>query len=258
MNPYNHEIDPEYMGNIGEHCLAVANLVKKWIQAAQTNTLFKNPAESDQAIERAAVHDATKGIEILRKKAIKKAKDEGKEAEMGDAYTVSAYKTIRAILEQAQISPEIIAYLENAGKETGHNSLPDFVLLQDGQPTLNLHRSLSVMMVHLADDMTYTPIVGAGEKTETYYLPIIQRMAAADFPNRYPFLYTEGFGFDSQTGNVVIVRNLKETPENLVNVQSYAQWQVWVAKEIAKYLAKKINPQVEDDKAEEFLVNLAK
>jgi hypothetical protein len=258
INPYNQEIDSEYMGNVGEHGLAVANLVKKWLQAIPVQSLPVSVPETQGPVERAIVHDATKGLEILRKKANKKAREEGGNIESGDTYTLSAYEAIRPILEKAGIPQDIIEYLQNAGKETGHNSLPDFVVLHEGQPVVNTKRSLGEMMVHLADDMTFTPIVKAGEKTITYYLSVVQRMAAADFPNRYPFLYTEGFGFDLQTGKAVIVRNLKEAPENLIHVRSYADWQVWVAKEVSKILAKKINPQVEDDQAEEFLVGLAK
>jgi len=60
-------------------------------------------------------------------------------------------------------------------------------------------------------------------------------MMAANFPERYPFLYKEGFGFDD-TGSVVKVDDVDQDHTELNHVRSYADWQVWVAENIADYL----------------------
>jgi hypothetical protein len=155
-----------------------------------------------------------------------------------DVYSPKAYEAIIDLVD-ADLDPEFVAYLQRSGRETGHNSLPQFVQLDDvGKPVL-ITNNLPDMIVHLADDMTFTSIVKAGERAETHFLTIEERMAASNFPERYPFLYEEGLGFDSD-GNVVKVDEVSDDHPQLRHVRTYAEWQVWVAHQIADYLVNEV------------------
>lgn len=242
FNPYTEQKEADYFGNIGEHCVAVARCA----EVMATSVFGENTPQAALATRRALVHDANKGFEIMRKTAVRNGV-------INDAYSPSAYETIRPLLEQQGVAPDTIQYMAHAGAETGHNSFKDFVKLsQDGTPSLKTD-DVDAMIVHLADDMTFTPIVAAGESADTYYLTAAERQAASDFPNRYPFLYKEGFGFDAQE-NVVMVKDVA-TPSDLKNVKTYAEWQLWIAKEMAAHLVSRItNEPVENP--EVFLKNL--
>ena len=100
--------------------------------------------------------------------------------------------------------------------------------------------------------MTHTPITKAGETAHTSYLTTSERMEASDFPNRYPFLYKEGFGFDN-TGKAVLVKDVDAEILKLDHVKTYAEWQIWVAREISQHLVTQITQDVPPEKAEEYL-----
>lgn len=244
VNPYTDETDTEYFGNIGEHCVGVAEcadiLTEQFLGA-------DNPLRK-QTVSRALVHDAGKRFEIMRKKAVKTGKAD-------DAYSPKAYETIQPILEKAGVTNDVIGYMTRAGQETGHISLPRFVTLtNDSQPAVNTD-SVPDMIVHLADDMTFTPIVSAGESAETSYVTIEERMKLSDFPNRYPFLYKEGFGFD-RDGKLVMVKDVSQTMSDLRHVRTYADWQVWVANEICRHLVSLADSQTYIEKPGEYIKTL--
>lgn len=111
------------------------------------------------------------------------------------------------------------------------------------------------MIVHLADDMTFTPIVSAGETAETSYVTIEERMNLSDFPNRYPFLYKEGFGYDKD-GKLVMVKDVSQSDSDLRHVRTYADWQVWVANEICRHLVRMSDPQNQIEKPGEYIKTL--
>ena len=243
VNPYTGEPDHEYFGNIGEHCVAVAYCADVLAHA------FLDPEDSGEDIVRSAlVHDATKRFEVMRRKAARKGT-------IIDAYSQGAYDTIRPLLEEQGVPADTIEYMARAGSETGHNSLPGFVRLHDGEPVLITEGNLADRIVHLADDMTYTPIVPAGEEVQTTYVTMPERMEAANFPERYPFLYSEGFGFDKD-GNLVLVKDTTTENSDLVQVGTYAQWLIWVAREISIDLARRISHDISEDEAEQCLVDM--
>lgn len=224
LNPYLTEFegknvwDEEDFTNVGEHCLAVAFATEK------IANMIALPAEKrDEVIKRALVHDATKRYELMRKKA-KKA---GAET---DVYSQAAYEAISEIMLQNGIESEVADYLKFAGKETGHNSLPDFLALdKKGDILLAPGVTLEKMIVHLADDMCHTPF--PNPKNETYFVDILARMLLSDFPNRYPFLYIEGFGFND-LGEIEFVQDLS-AGHKLSYLMHYAQWQIQVAQIIS-------------------------
>lgn len=104
VNPYTGEKDTEYFGNIGEHCVSVAEcadiLTEQFLGA-------ENPLRK-HTVSRALVHDAGKRFEIMRKKAVKAGK-------INDAYSPKAYATIRPILENAGVADDVIAYMTRTG-----------------------------------------------------------------------------------------------------------------------------------------------
>lgn len=244
VNPYTGELDEEYFGNIGEHCLAVALCA----ETIADNVLGKDHPQKLSIVSRALTHDSTKGFEIMRRKAMR-------DGVIDDAYSLKAYDTIKPLLEERGIAPDIIAYMAKAGSETGHNSFVDFVEIRDDALTLKTEGNLAEMIVHHADDMTYTPIVHAGKAADTYFLTAPERMEASNFPERYPFLYKEGFGFDKD-GTPVFVKDTSQDHLELYHVKTYAEWQVWIASEISNHLANLMSPQIRVEDPQKYIKQL--
>jgi hypothetical protein len=249
-NPYTGREHDAYFGNVGEHCMGVGEAAE-----AIANAIPDLEKKQIQNItERAIIHDSTKRYEVMRRDIIRGKK--GADTTSGTAYTASAYESIRPILQAQGVKPNVIDYMANAGKETGHNSLPDFIVLNEkGEPSLNPKRTLAEKIVHLADDMTYTPVANKGEHPVTSYLTASERMVASDFPNRYKFLYKEGFGFD-EYGNPVLVDDATEINNTLTQIKTYAQWQTYIAKEIANDLVQQMRLKVQPDNPEYLIKNL--
>lgn len=244
-NPYTGEIDTEYFGNVGEHCLAVARCAEIFA----SSILGSHEQQTiDIIIRRALVHDASKRFEVMRRKAIQRGGIEG-------AYSYGVYETLHPVLESQGVSTEMIEYMSKAGMETGYLSLKDFILLEDGLPKLNRQSNLSEMIVHIADDMTYTPITKPGESAETQYVTFAERVVLANFPQRYPFMYTEGFGF-TKGAEVELVSDIHTEDLGIGHVKSYVEWQAWVAKEISSYLVEKIFSKSAGKEPERVLKNI--
>jgi len=229
-NPYlpGQPEDVESFTNIGRHCVAVAHLAEKL---------------DPTAVERALVHDANKRYEVMRKKAQKSGA-----LNCADVYSGQAYEAIREKLKGENIHPELLDYLAAAGKETGHNSLMSFLQIDSqGAIFLNPKRTNAEKVVHIADDMTSSTLPKDGSEEQTYYVTCEERMALSDFPNRYAFLFIEGFGFDA-SGKAVTIRDINsDDAKKLRQMKSYADWQVIVAKMIATDLQKALAPDNKQD-----------
>lgn len=248
-NPYTQELDTEDYGNIGEHCIAVAFCAEI---IADKVLLDKDSPLKERIIRSALVHDIGKPLEIMRRKAVE-------QEIIDDAYSRSAYLTVRErIAEQADVTPELADYIAHAGEETGHISFPDFIELREGKLRLKTEDNIAEMIVHLADDMTYSPYsptMQAGETSKSYYVTVLEKQQLMDYPNRYAFLYTEGLGFD-ENGNVVSVKDISQPDPKLSHVKSLAEWHLWIAAEIAKYLVGKIDSTISKEDAEQSLKEL--
>lgn len=244
VNPYTRKAETEYFGNIGEHCIAVAQCA----EILANELVGKDHPQTRSIITRALVHDATKRFEIMRQAAVE-------DGILHNAYSESAYATIKPLLEEEGVSEEISDYMVHAGEETGHISLASFVELKDEKPVLKTEDNLAEMIIHLADDMTFTPIVKEGEKAKTFFLTTHERMQASDFQTRYPFLYNEGFGFDSR-GNIIYVKGLPKDFPGLIHVKTFADWQVWVAAQMSDYLISLLELPEPVDNSEEYLKQL--
>lgn len=244
-NPYTNQPDFESFTNIGEHNLAVgsfAEAVAKGLQAVGALT----EQDIGWATVRGLVHDANKRLEILRRNAMRAGVIE-------DAYSPKAYDTIRPILLAQDVAADLVEYLARAGAETSHLSIPGFLELRDGLPSLVPERLVD-KIIHLADDMTSTSIPQAGERPLTVYLTPWERMVASDFPNRYPYLWTEGLGFDPE-GAIVLLKDTSEGERNLRWVRNYAYWQPWTSNEISKEIQALLNPE-STQKPEYFVKDL--
>lgn len=244
-NPYTNQPDFESFINIGEHNLAVgsfAGVVAKRLQEVGALT--------DEDVEwttvRGLVHDANKRLEILRRNAMRAGVIE-------DAYSPKAYDTIRPILLAQGIEPDLVEYLAKAGAETSHLSIPSFLELRDGLPSL-VEGRLVDKIIHLADDCTSTSIPKEGERPLTVYLTSWERMVASDFPNRYPYLWTEGLGFDPY-GEIVLIKDINEEERNLRWVRNYAYWQPWTSNEICREIQTLLDPESKQ-KPEYFVKDL--
>ncbi|MFA6533779.1 MAG: hypothetical protein WCT37_01255 [Patescibacteria group bacterium] len=247
-NPYlDNELDREDFRNVGEHNVAVAScaeaVAEKLFQQGAIDGALKN-----EVVSRALIHDVNKRFEVFRRKAQKAGKPI-------DVYSVAAYDQLYKILVEQGVSGSIVEYIKNAGKETGHNSLADFISLNaDNQAVLRPDKTFEEMLVHLADDMTASPLPGSVD--ETQFVTVRERMALGDFKNRYPFLYQEGLGFDADR-QVVKIKDCGDTKQTagLAEVRTYADWQEQVSRMICDYLKTIIQPESETD-PEEFIKNL--
>ena len=254
IDPYTDKKNEEYFGNVGQHCVAVALMA----EAIAKSIYEGDKVKIDRAVEQALIHDAMKMIEVKRRNYVKAQSPSDASA---GAYTLQAYEAANDLLVQQGViekGSEILEYLKEAGRETGHNSLASFVVLDDrGNPTLNTETNSVDMIVHLADDMSHTPVVQAGQPAPTWYLTAQDRMVASDFPERYKWMYKEGFGFDSSGASQTAPSSEEANEKELTNFKTYAEWQVWVAEEIAKHLMKTIDPNSQED-AQEFILNLVR
>lgn len=233
VNPYTGEPDDEVFTNIGEHGFAVACFTQTVAKPLQTQGILTE-AEVDQLAVRGLVHDANKRIEIFRRKAVKAGVIE-------DAYSPKAYETIRPILQAQGIDQESIEYMAQAGSETSHLSLKDFLILDDGMPTLTPGKLID-KLIHLADDMTHTSIPAEGERPLTIYLTPWERMVASDFPTRYPFLWKEGLGFNPD-GQIITISDIATADKKMRWVRNYAYWQVFISNGICQEIQGIIDPE---------------
>lgn len=160
-NPYTGKPHDESFTNIGEHCLAVASLASTLAFRLHERGILSSE-EAGLVTSRALVHDANKRIEIMRRNAVR-------EGAIDDAYSPRAYETIKPILQAQGIDQELVDYMAGSGKETGHLSIRDFLMLPNGIPSLVPDR-FAEKIIHLADDMTSTSIPLPGERPLTVYL----------------------------------------------------------------------------------------
>lgn len=244
INPYTNQMTTENYQNIGEHCISVAYCAEKIAQALQQKGLL---TESDVELitARALVHDLNKPFEIMRRDAARS----GLVTE--DVYSVTAYDQVAQFMQACGASSDIVEYLKTAGSETGHNSLKMFIVPGEHGIERLVDGKLAEKIVHLADDMTFTNIPDGRESTVTSFLTCWERMLAAQFFVRYPFLWSEGLTSDS-SGTITAVRDIKNLEQGHQLVGSYAALQKDVARRIAEEIQTLIDPQ-SGGNAEEFL-----
>lgn len=230
INPYTLKPATESFSNIGEHCLAVGYCASKIAQALCSAGLIDEAAR-DWVTSRALVHDLTKPYEIMRRSA----------KELGDVYSVTAYDKLRPLLIDIGVAEEMAEYLMVAGRETGHNSLKDFIVCGPNGFDRLVPGKLAEKVVHLADDMTFTSTPKGYDKPITAFLTCWERMLASQFLEKYPFLWTEGLG-RSEDGALKPIKDLSLEQAGVKVVGTYAELQVRVANAIARQIQLLLEP----------------
>lgn len=264
IDPYTNERVTENYGNIGLHCVAVAFGVESVLEElSQRNSAIRFSDEPAAVIAQALREDTDKFLEILRarfqarehgivsatnveqitsdaighdaNKPLELARRRNKGAVA--AYSGEGYASAKNVMmANLGIGPEDADRIIDAGESTGHNSLASFVEL-DAEGNLRLiDGNLGRKIIHLVDDMTSTDFEGS-----TWYLAPDERMATSDFPNRYPWMWKEGFGFDS-SGKVTRIKDIEHADGELRYVQSYAEWQIRVSGMLSEELKSIIDP----------------
>lgn len=249
FNPYTGQDSREYFSNIGEHCLAVGFAAARIVEAlVRAGTVQESQATA--VIERALIHDITKPYEIMRRDAKKAGLAE-------EAYTVSAYQKLYPLLVEIGISEPLAKYLTEAGTETGHNSLKNFIVL-DGSAICGLVAGrIAEKIVHLADDMTFSSTPRhAGDVTTTMFLTPWERMLASGFIEKYPWLWKEGLGVQ-EAGEIVALADIRQPDPGVSVIGDYAALQVEIARMIARELQLLIDPTSEHkQEPEQFIKDL--
>lgn len=232
-NPYTNEIDSEDFSNIGRHCVVVAytaekiamNLFIRWI-------ISKN--QLDEIIQSALLHDGDKRIEVMRKKAARSWYRDiyGK---IIDVYSEEGYETIGNIFLEAWVDDTILATIQNMWWMTGHNSLRKFVHRENWELILDKTRTLTEMIVHIADDMTHSP--NPDTLKPTIITNFIERAVLWNFSERYPFLWNEGLEMLSDG----FFKHTKDVKQNQNNINYYDAMNI-VFQMICDHLKKQIDP----------------
>lgn len=238
VNPYTKESDIEDFSNVGRHCVAVAYAASKIADA-----LGASNDERRKIISSAILHDGDKRIEVMRKKA-KKAWVEV------DVYGEEWYKTIETIFSDEGLDPQVFATIQSMGGVTGHNSLKKFLIIKDGKLQLNPERTLTEMIVHIADDMTYSAPGEDGEVTQ--YVSFEKRAELSKFAEKYGFLWQEGFGVSEENG----IQEVKDVAQNRGDtVKHFYDWQKVVFEMVCDHIQKQVDPMNSRDSVE-FLLGI--
>lgn len=237
IDPYTMQPVSESFANVGEHCVAVAHCASQ-IAGALERAGIVSAAERDKIIERALVHDLSKPYEILRRNA-----QRGGAAI--EVYSVSAYEKLHPHLLQLGFPEELATYLVNAGKETGHNSIKDLIAVKNGAIELR-DGILSEMIIHLADDMTFTDAPPAGQRPFSAFLTPWERILASNFIAKYPWLWQKGLGSDAQ-GALSEVADVQNPPSGISILGHYANLQVRCGDLICRKIQELIDPASTQD-----------
>ena len=238
MNPYTKEADFEDFSNVGRHCIAVAYAANKIADA-----LWIPDEQKDAIITSAILHDGDKRIEVMRKKA-KKAWGEI------DVYWEEWYKTIETLFSDKGLDPRVFATIQSMGGMTGHNSLKKFLIMKDRKIQLNPERTLAEMIVHIADDMTHSSSGEGGEVTQ--YVSFNTRASLSKFPEKYGFLWQEGFTVSEDNG-IQEIRDI--TWIQWDTVKHFYDWQAQVFEMICEYIQNQMDPTSQIDSVE-FLLGI--
>ena len=236
INPYTKESDLEDFSNVGRHCVAVAYAASKIADA-----LGVSDEERRKIISSAILHDGDKRIEVMRKKA-KKAWVEI------DVYWEEWYKTIETIFSDKGLDSGVFSTIQSMGGMTGHNSLKKFLSIKDGKLQLNPERTLTEMIVHIADDMTYSASGEDGEVTQ--YVSFEKRAELSKFAEKYGFLWQEGFGVSEENG----IQEIKDVAQNRGDtVKHFYDWQKVVFQMICDHIQEQVDP-MNPQNSVEFIV----
>ena len=241
-NPYTMALDTEDFSNVGRHCVAVAFAAGKI-----ADMLGVTGDQKDQIVQAALLHDGDKRLEVMRKKA----KNAGVSI---DVYGEEWYRTIESVFSDAWVDPTTLETIKSLGWMTGHNSLKKFVTVQDGSVMVNPERSVTEMIVHIADDMTHSSPGESGEVTT--YVDFEIRAALSKFSEKYGFLWKEWFAV-SQSSWIEPVWNIESYVSHggWERLENFYDWQKIVFELVCRDLQKQIDPSNQENPVQ-FIVGL--
>jgi hypothetical protein len=128
-------------------------------------------------------------------------------------------------------------------------NLSNFISLEGDRLVLNPKRTTAELIVHLVDDMTCS---ARDNPNVTVFKTCADRMEASGFKTARPFLYKRGLGF-GRSAKVTVVEDVAHPPADLTHVRTDADWQVGVAKLVARSLAEACNEH--DRQPERFVLD---
>lgn len=231
INPYTKQPETQSYSNIGLHSLAVAFCAMRIADALFAEGLISEE-KLKWIVERALIHDLAKPYEIMRKAANRNFLDA----------SYDAYEELKRLLVDIEMPKEVIEYLVTSGKETGHNSLKDFIQCNaDGRFTGVVKGNLAEKVIHLADDMTFTTVQCNGSKPFTTFFTCWERMLASQFIERYPWMWTHGLG-RTKDDSIISISDLSNPSPGVKVIGSYAELQARVADCIAQELQMSLKP----------------
>lgn len=241
-NPYTNTPHTGDYSNIGRHCIAVAACFEAIAKPLVDNQAISQ-AEFENGIQRALIHDATKRFETMRRDYLK--------TNSGNSYSSQAYEEVIKKIGPTISSPELLEYLTHAGVETGHNSLPNFLVNNDSRLLL-IEGSLVQKVIHLSDDMTASSIPFPGSPEKTYFVTPELKMLITGYVYKYPWMWTQGFGFSSD--KVQVVDNLVSHQNELEHCYSYAKYQPLVSNAIAAEIVTLTNSPIFTGNPEDIIM----
>jgi hypothetical protein len=237
FDPYSKTIDRKDFRNIGEHNISVA-ICANFIAEKLFSLGIIDQKTKDYIVNRALIHDANKRFEIFRRDAAKAGRLEGP-----DTYSVQAYEAVSGILKELYPDNKLVDEISLAGKETGSTSMLDFLVIdEDGKVSLRSDLTVAQLVVHLADDMTASPL--PGEEGPTRFLTFKERSEAGKFKERYPSFYQKKFGFDEE-GKPSYLNDRQDS--NLFNLKSEAEWYFVTTHLVAEKLQALVDPNSKED-----------
>ncbi|MCL4360675.1 hypothetical protein M1555_05500 [Patescibacteria group bacterium] len=269
-NPFTHEPETEDFTNIGGHMISVAKS-----SGVLGRAIFGEESFQANLIEAGALlHDMGKPAEIMARKAWKRGMLT--EPYSLSAYEECYARIIRPTLERQGVAPDIIVDMKIAGAETGHVSFAHFVRLTSGRPTLVtddvgqeiVHladdRTHSPLPGSGERDTLFVDVktrMQLSKFLERYHFLYFQGfgfqkdggVVFVDFMNQYPEFKkliapedrNEWFGKLKRKDSSLAkfedwqswsTKGIVTVNPDLVDVKTYAQWQVWIDRQISAHL----------------------
>ena len=188
-NPYTGNAETRDFRNIGEHCLAVAELARFLAEGLEAQGILTKE-QVRHTISRALLHDVAKPYEIMRLEAEKLGL-------VREVHGEKALSELSSMLQQAGVAPKLADAIAFTGEEAGHCAIKDF--FDPSQAVLTLKPgNFTAKIIHLADGMTYTGRPLDGKRAPTAYLPFSKREEHSQLAQKYPYLYNRGLALNSE------------------------------------------------------------
>lgn len=211
--------------NIGIHCVTVGGIAHAIARRVRPD----DPTWALRVGGKGTLHDANKPLEAMDRDAwIRERFRINPYAP--ESYAWRYHQVMRPLLEHRGISADIVAYMEHAGKETGHTSFLYAGRIVGSKWVLNTD-DLDGLIVATVDNKVHSPLPGSAE-TATFLVPVAERQRRSQFDTRYWFMNVEGFGYD-HGGKPQLICFADKHPECAMFLVS-RDWEQWFAEKQAR------------------------